>query len=166
MCSNQIRFSALTAAWFVLSMLGMTRFATAAAATDACELLSQQQVASALGAEVDAGKNIIGAGDCRWTARGRRPGDDVAILQINLTKAQSFEIGKTPITGWSKTPQTGIGDDAYTADSGKVVFMTSPTLSVKKGSVFFVIFAKVPKASLEQTKAVEKAVALKIVEKL
>ena len=34
--------------------------------------------------------------------------------------------------------------------------LISPTLSVKKGSVFLVIAAKVPKASLEQTKAIEK----------
>jgi hypothetical protein len=89
---------------------------------------------------------------------------DAAILRINFTKAQSFEIGKTPITGWNKTPQTGIGDEAYFADSGKVVFIVSPTLSVKKGATFLVIFARVPKATLEQTRAVEKAVALKVVE--
>jgi len=61
---------------------------------------------------------------------------------------------------------TGIGDEAYLAENGKVTFLASPTLSVKRGSVFFVIAAKVPKASLEQTKVLEKTVALKILETL
>jgi hypothetical protein len=39
-------------------------------------------------------------------------------------------------------------------------------LSVKKGCVFFVIVAKVPKAGIEQTKAVEKTVASAVLEKL
>lgn len=166
MCSYQTRINVLAAASLVLSLPEIAQTASAASPPDACGLLSQQQVATALGVEVDAGKNMIGAGDCRWTERGKRPGDEVAILQINLTKAQSFEIAKTPISGWNKTPQTGIGDDAYSADSGKVIFLISPTLSVKKGSISLVIAAKVPKASLEQTKAIEKTVALKVVEKL
>jgi hypothetical protein len=144
----------------------MTHIATAASPTDACALLPQLQVATALGVEVDAGKHIIGAGDCRWTERGKPAGADVALLQINLTKAQSFEIGKTPISGWNKSPVTGVGDGAYITDNGKVTFPISPSISVKKGPVFFVIIAKVPKASFEQTKAFEKTVALKILEKL
>ncbi|MGA2190512.1 MAG: hypothetical protein ABSH33_18480 [Steroidobacteraceae bacterium] len=166
MCSNQLRIKALAAACIALSMPGMTQIAGAASPTDACALLSQQQVATALGADVDAGKSIVGAGDCRWTGRAKRPGDEVAILQINLTKAQSFEIGKTPLPGWSKTPETGIGEDAYIVDSGKVSFPLSPTLSVKKGSAFFNIAAKVPKASSEQIKTVEKTVAVEILKKL
>jgi hypothetical protein len=166
MCSHQTRIRALTAACFVLSLPGMTQIATAAPPTDACALLSQPQVATALGVEVDAGKHIIGAGYCRWTERGKAAGADVALLQINLTKAQSFEIAKTPISGWNKTPETGIGDDAYIVENGKVTFLISPTLSVEKGSVFFAIAAKVPKASFEQTMAIEKTVALKVLEKL
>jgi len=157
---------ALAIACFVLSLPAMTQIATATPPTDACALLSQPQVATALGVEVDSGKHIIGAGDCRWTERGKGTGADVALLQVNLTKAQSFEIGKTPISGWNKTAVTGVGDDAYIAESGKVTFPISPTLSVKKGSVFLVIAAKVPKASFEQTKAVEKTVALKVLEGL
>lgn len=85
---------------------------------------------------------------------------------MNLTQARAFAIGKTPLPGWNKTPQTGIGDEAYYADNGKVNFLISPTLSVKKGTVFFVVAAKIPKASLEQIKAVEKAVATKVVGKV
>jgi len=144
----------------------MTPIAAAAAPTDACALLSQPRVATVLGVQVDAGRHFIGAGDCRWTERGKAAGADVAVLQVNLTRAQAFEIGKTPISGWTKAPETSIGDDAYFADSGKVTFLLSPTLSVKKGAVFFVIAAKVPKASSEQTKALEKAVALEVLKGL
>ena len=164
MCSIQTGIRALTAACVVLSLLGMTQIATAAPPTDACALLSQPQVAKALGVEVDAGKHMIGAGGCRWTEPGKA-GADVVLLQINLMKAQAFEIGKTPISGWNKMPETGIGDDAYTTENGKVIFPISPALAVKHGSVFFVIIAKIPKASFEQTKAIEKAVALKVLEK-
>ena len=163
---SQTRIRALTAGCLALSLPGMTQIATAGPPTDACALLSEPQVAMTLGVEVDAGKHIIGAGDCRWAERGKAPGADVVLLQINLTKAQAFEIGKTPISGWNKTPETGVGDDAYMTENGKVTFPISPALAVKHGSVFFVIIAKVPKASFEQTKAVEKAVALKILEKL
>jgi hypothetical protein len=166
MYSNQTRFKVLAAVCLVLSLPQTTQIAAAAAPADACSLLTQQQVASALGVQVDPGKSLIGPGDCRWIEPAKRPGDEVAILQINFAKAQSFETGKTPIPGWNKTPQTGIGDEAYSADSGKVTFLISPTLSVKKGSAFIVIAAKVPKASLEQTKAIEKAVALTVIEKL
>jgi hypothetical protein len=166
MRSKQTRIRALTAGCLVLGLPGMTQIATAAPPTDSCALLSQPQVAAALGVEVDAGKHIIGAGDCRWTERGKAAGADVALLQVNLTKAQAFEIGKTPISGWNKAPVTGIGDDAYVTENGKVTFPISPSIAVKKGSVFFVIAAKIPNATYEQTKAIEKAVALKILEKL
>jgi hypothetical protein len=165
MCSNQIRIRALTAACLALALPGMTQIAAAAPPTDACALLPQPQIATVLGVEVDAGKHIIGAGDCRWTARGK-PGADVALLQINLTEAHAFQIGKTPLTGWNKTPEPDIGDDAYIVENGKVNFLISPSLSVKKGTAFFVIAAKIPKASLEQTKTIEKTVAVEVLKKL
>ena len=61
---------------------------------------------------------------------------------------------------------TEIGDDAYIVEKGKVTFPVDPTLSVKRGAAFFTISALIPKASMEQTKALERTVALKIVEKL
>jgi hypothetical protein len=166
MCSNRPQVRALAAASFVLSLESMIQIATAAPPTDACALLSQSQVAAALGVEVDAGEHVLGTLACRWTERGKSPGSDVARLQIALATARSFEIGKTPIPQWSKTPVTGIGDDAYIVEKGKVTFPVDPTLSVKRGSAFFTISALIPKGSMEQTKALERTVALKIVEKL
>jgi hypothetical protein len=157
-------YAALATIFF--SVLNTAQTASAAAPTNACALLSQTQIAVALGVEVDAGKNIIGENDCRWSQKGAVPGSDSALLQVNLTKARSFEVGKTPLPTWNKTPISGLGDEAYSADSGKVTFPISPSLSLKKGSVFVVIIVKVPKATLEQTKDVEKKVAGAILEKL
>jgi hypothetical protein len=163
MCKNNGAPAALLTI-IVLSLL-MIQLASAAAPTNACALLSQAQVATALGVEVDAGKNIIGMDDCRWSERGKSTGADIALLQVNLTKPQSFEVGKTPISGWTKPAVPGVGDDAYFADNGKVGFPVAPSLSVKKGSVFIVIIVKVPKATLEKTKDVEKKVAGAILDK-
>jgi hypothetical protein len=139
----------------------MSQTAVAAAPTDACALLSQQEIATVLGVNVDPGEHKISAGDCRWTERGKSVADG-AVLQVNLTEAQAFKIGKIPLPVWIKTRETGLADDAYFVDSGKVNFPVSPSLSVNRGPVFFVITAKIPKASLEQTKAVEKTLALKV----
>ena len=57
--------------------------------------------------------------------------------------------------------KSGVGDDAYSVAGSGVV-----TLSVKKGAAFIIIFVQVPNASPEQTKALERKVALKLVEKL
>jgi hypothetical protein len=161
---NEFRTKAFTLLSLLL-ILTVT-IASASPPTDACTLLSEAQVATALGAQVDPGKHLVGPGDCRWTERGKPAGADVALLQVNLTKPQAFEIGKTPIPKWNKPSVAGIGDDAYFADNGMVTFPVSPSLSVKKGSVFVVIIAKVPKASIDETKAVEKKVASAILEKL
>jgi hypothetical protein len=166
MWSNIVRLTAL-ATISVLGLLNTIQLAWAAAPTNACALLSQAQIAAALGFEMDAGKNIIGADDCRWIQKGAAAGSDGVLLQVNLTKAQSFETGKTPLPNWNKTPIAGLGDDAYSADrGGKITFPMSPSLSVKKGAVAVVIIARVPKATLEQTKDVEKKVASAILEKL
>jgi hypothetical protein len=166
MCPNRVKMTALPTTT-VLILLNTIQVASAAAPTNACALLTQAQIATALGVEVDAGKNIIGVDDCRWIQKGATAGSDGALLQVNLTKAQSFEIGKTMVPNWNKTPVTGLGDEAYSADrGGKITFPISPSLSVKKGPVFVVIIAKVPKASLDQTKDVEKKVASAVLEKL
>ena len=146
-----------TQALFLAAVAGLLcQVSVAADAPDACSLLSTQDAAAALGAEVNAGANI-GPGACRWNGLGNRS----ATLRINFSTARSFEIGKTQLTGYTKTPESGIGDDAYSVVGGGVV-----TLSVKKGTAFIIIFVQIPNASPEEAKAVEKKVALKLLEKL
>jgi hypothetical protein len=144
----------------LICLTSIPPFAFAVEPPDACSLLSTQEVATTLGVEVDAGTKIA-PGTCRWNGRAKQPGDDVATLRINFTTARSFEIGRTPISGYTKVPESGIGDDAYSVVGGGVV-----TLSVKKGSAVIIIFVNIPKTSPEQTKAVERKVALKLAEKL
>ncbi len=166
MCLNKISRTAL-ATITVLFLLTAIPLAWAAAPTNACALLSVGQVGTILGVQVDAGKNLIGPNECRWIQKGAAPGSVAALLQVNLSKAQAFEMGKTAIPNWTKTPITGLGDDAYSADhGGKMTFPISPSLSVKEGAVFLVISAKVPKATLEQTKEVEKRIAGAILDTL
>ncbi len=156
MCADKIRAKFFASFLWLFCLSSLTTIAFADEPPDACSLLSTQDVATDLGVEVDAGVNI-GPGACRWNGRGGRP----ATLRINFTKSRSFDIGKTPLAGYTKTPESGVGDDAYSAVGGGVV-----TLSVKKGSAFFIVFVQIPNNSLEQTAAVERKVALKLVEKL
>jgi hypothetical protein len=144
----------------LLVLLSAPQLVFALEQRNACSLLSPQDVATVLGVEVDAG-TMIAPGSCRWNGRTNRPGDAVAILRISFTTERSFETGKTPISGYTKTPEAGIGDDAYRAVGGGVV-----TISVKKGSAVAIIYVAIPKSTLEQTKAVERKVALKLVAKL
>ncbi len=146
--------------WFVF-LPSVLQITFAVEPPDACSLLSTQEIATALGVEVDAGTTIA-PGACRWNGRAKWPGDDVAILRINFTTARSFEIGRTPLSGYTKTPESGIGDDAYSVDRGG----HDPTLSIKKGSAVIIIFLDIPKASLEQIKDAERKVALKLAGKL
>jgi hypothetical protein len=115
--------------------------------------------------DVFESKASQGAISCRWTQLGKL-GPSVSILQINLSTARAFALGKTPISDWNKTLQAGIGDDAYVADNGKVTFPMSPTLGVKEGDAFFTVAAKVLNASSAQVQAIEKAVATEILKNL
>ncbi len=80
----------------------------------------------------------------------------------SISQSRGLSISeKHPYRVIRKTPESGVGDDAYSVAGGGVV-----TLSVKKGAAFIIIFVQVPNASPEQTKALERKVALKLVEKL
>jgi hypothetical protein len=160
MYANKTRAKLFASVVCLFCLTSIPQFAFAVEPPDACSLLSTQEVATTLGVEVDAGTRIA-PGACRWNGRPKRPGDGVATLRINFTTARSFEIGRTPLPGYTKAPESGIGDDAYSVVGGGVV-----TLSVKKGSAVIIIFVDIPKTPLEQAKAVERKVALKLVEKL
>jgi len=156
MHTNKTRALYLATVVGLFCLASPPRIAFADEPPDACSLLSTQDVAAALGVEINAGTNI-GPGACLWNGRGNRP----ATLRINFTKSRSFDIGKTPLPGYTKTPESSVGDDAYSVVGGGVV-----TLSVKKGSAFVIIFVQVPNASPEQTTDLERKVALKLVGKL
>jgi len=76
-----------------------------------------------------------------------------------LTPAERFENAKTPVQGITKTPVSGVGDDAYYIESG---FNTS--LYVRKGTSVFqmIVFG----FSKEQVKTTEKTLAQEAASKL
>jgi hypothetical protein len=54
-------------------------------------------------------------------------------LSVSLMTVKSFEIGKTPMTGITKTPVSGLGDDGYFVEAHGM----AAGLSVKKGDTCF-----------------------------
>ena len=86
----------------------------AATPTDACSLLTAPQVSSALGAAVGQGQQVMpnNATICTWTEQGRAPGS-ARNVTVSLITVKSFDNGKMPATGVTKTPVSGIGNEAY-----------------------------------------------------
>jgi hypothetical protein len=128
---------------------------------DACSLLTQARVGAALGVSVGAGQHLTPSSQltCVWSQptdpnhSGKR-----AVLEIigpvgRMTPADRFTTAKTPVSGITKTPVTGVGDEA--------IYLTTPGvgtgLDVKKGSS--VILVRVYGFPLDQIKTIEKALA-------
>ena len=136
-------------------------FARASPPDDACSLLTQARVSSVLGVSVGAGLPISPTNPrtCGWSQpndanhTGKRVLLDVFGPIGKLTPADRFLNGKTPVKGITKTPVSGIGDDAY--------FIMTPGLgtglNVKKGNSAFQI--RVYGFSQDQIEAMEKALA-------
>ena len=135
----------------------------AAAERDPCSMLTSAQIGAVLGTQVGEGKHLASP-VCEWTdsSPGSRKKVDVTLLT-----ERGFEAAKTPVGGpITKTPASGIGDDAVFGTTGKV----ATTLAVKKGGVMFVV--RVQGLPIDQPQAIndvqakEKALALQIVSKL
>jgi hypothetical protein len=116
--------------------------ALAQSSSDACSLLTQAQVSSAVGAQVGAGAYVMPTfkATCTWTAPGK-------IVTLMTESTSAYQSGKTPISPVMQiVPAPGIGDDAY-----YVVENTIVMLFTKKGTVAFKtsIYSKLPIATLE-----------------
>jgi hypothetical protein len=144
----------------------------AGAAGDACALLTSPQVSTALGAAVGPGKPILPNHTtvCTWLEQGVPEGTERNV-SVSLMTPKSFEIGKTPMTGITKTPLSGLGDDAYFVEAHGM----AAGLSVKKGDTCFQVrtrsnptWFKTGKTRESEAKdqAVDRALALEILKKL
>ncbi len=135
----------------------LSQSASLFAAGDACSLLTQAQVSTALGIPVGAGTPISGPQSCQWFGKGKfatltitQPrGGKSAVDIFNSAKASS----SPAIT---KQPVSGVGDDAF------FVYFAGSTraglgLSVKKGSSAFEI--RVYGFNVEDAKPVAKTLA-------
>ncbi len=127
---------------------------------DACALVTPAEVSAALGITVLPGKTpppVNGHPITTICAFSNVPnasiGDKKAV--ISLITTQSFDIGKTPVQGITKTPVSGIGDEAY--------FVVTPGfdsgLNVREGRHAMQIRVNGGKLTIAQEEDIEKAIA-------
>lgn len=160
---NPRRSDALRSAVAALVLLGRSSLGGAAAPTtpDACLLLSAAQVSTVLGVAVTEGEHIVpnSLTSCGWMGPGGASiGSKKMVLSV--MSARSFETGKTPVKGVTKTVVEGIGDEAY--------YIAMPpfgtALSVRKGGVFFQLrIAGFPSG---QVRTLERALALRLLDRV
>ena len=137
-----------------------------APASDPCSLLTPEQVSAVLGAQVGPGKRLVST-VCDWRAPNRPTGKKEKAVTITLLDANGFAATKMQmnIRGITKTPVSGIGDEAVYGTSG-----LASTLSVKKGSFYFVVqvdgFPFNKAEGTDETEAKEKTLATQILSKL
>ncbi|HTK95401.1 MAG TPA: hypothetical protein VL382_07155 [Terriglobales bacterium] len=141
----------------VLLFLTFTAGAAMAATDDACSLVTQAQVSSAVGTSVSAGEYVTPTfkKTCTWHAKG-------IIVTLNLQDASAFDKGKQMAAyGAKMTEFGGLGDGAYYMTMGP----QQVALMVKKGNTAFkvAVYSKLP---IEKLEAMEKTVAQQVVGKL
>jgi hypothetical protein len=143
----------------VIVLLGlMAGRSSAAPPIDPCTLLTSAQVSSALGVTVGASDRMVPT-LCQWAETGKSP---VAAkkLTVTLQDPRAFANAKMPVgRGITKTPVSGVGDDAVSGTSP-----AGTTLTVKKGDTVFVIH--VWGFPIDETKTMEKTFALQVLSKL
>jgi hypothetical protein len=158
----------------IAGLLSLFNFhvAKAGAPGDACALLTAAQISTALGASVGPGKPILPSNTtlCTWLEQGVPEGTERNVA-VSLMTVKSFEIGKTPMTGMTKTPVSGLGDDAYFVEAHSM----TAGLNVKKGDTCFQVRSrsnpkwfktgKTPESE-QKDQAVDRALALEILKKL
>ena len=105
-----------------------------AAEPDACSLLASAQVSAVLGVSVAAGQHLPlkNPKACGWSAEGSSTPSAKRVV-LSVESARTWAAKKTPVQGITKTPATGIGDDA--------IYITTPPfgtgLNVKRGDLAF-----------------------------
>ena len=152
----------------VITTVLLTLCAGSSWATDACSLLTQAQVSAVLGVQVGPGEHIVpnNTAMCGWSTPGHHgPSDKKVVLSLytqmgTRTPVDRFNTAKTPIQGVTKTPVSGIGDEAfYSTASG-----LGTALVVRKGNTPFHV--SVNGLPVEQVKEKEKTLAGEILSKL
>jgi hypothetical protein len=136
--------------------------------TDACALLTGEQVSAVLGVKVGAGQRVAptNALICGWTQPSdtNHTGKRVALTiygQLgSRTPAERFATAKTPAPKIQKTPVAGVGDDAFYATTPGI----GTGLIFKKGDSAFDL--RVYGFPVEEIKAKEKTLAAAILGKM
>jgi hypothetical protein len=138
----------------------LTQPSYAAAADDACAILTSAQVGAAVGVAVADGTYVTPTfkQTCTWTVGDAASG--IRAITLNLQSVDRFAGGKRGVNTIAMTPVAGIGDDAYYLGSG-----STEGLFVKKGQHAFkiAVYTTVP---LEKKRAMEKTLAQQVLAKL
>ena len=131
--------------------------AMAAPATDACALLTPEQVSDVVGAKVGAGTYTAPGftKTCTWVTKG-------IIVTLMLEGTDAFQKQKTsPMPGMEVTPASGVGDDAF-----YVTISPNVSLFAKKGSSAFKATVYSSTFPVDKKKGMEKALAQQALSKL
>ena len=127
---------------FTVALIGgilVSYTARSFAAGEACTLLTQIQVSTALEVPVDAGTPIGRPSACQWTGKGRFATLTITQPLAGKSAIDRFNAGKaSTLPGIITEPVSGVGDEAY------YVYFSNTTraglgLVVKKGSSAFEI---------------------------
>jgi hypothetical protein len=130
----------------------------------ACSLISASRVSEVLGSPVEQQASQTST-ICGWAREhDNNPNGKRVLLTVYetlgaLSPSDRFTAGKTPSTGVTKTPLSGVGDDAYYVDTTGFGI----GLTVKKANFVFQI--RVYGFSPSQIKVLEKTLALDVVGK-
>jgi hypothetical protein len=130
--------------------------AFAAPPTEACTVLTAAQVSSALGSSVGEGTYIMPTfkKTCTWNI----PTGGAVTLQ--LQSLDQFNAGKGALASRERASTSGVGDEAYYLGLG-----TTTGLVVKKDEGAFKISVYSSNLTLDQRKAIEKALAQQVLAK-
>jgi hypothetical protein len=157
-------FGAVLAVVFLAAAVAMPAPASAAPATDACAMITQDQMTKIFGVQVGAGTYTAPGftKTCTWsTAQG--PAPRIHTITLMLQTSDSFEAAKQMQQAgkFQVESVSGLGDDAYYSSVGDRI----TSLIVKKGGVAFKI-AMYGDFPLDKKKTMSKAMALQVLSKL
>ena len=142
--------------------------ASAGPPDDACSLLTQTQVSAVLGVQVGEGRRVAPT-LCEWAIPGESPSTRQKKVTVSILTPggeRRFAAAKMPVgRGVTKTPASGIGDDAVFG-----IYPPVSGLTVKKGDFFFAInvygFPLDQPKAIDEVQAKEKTLALQILSRL
>jgi hypothetical protein len=150
---NRMHASNFIACGAGLAALGLCAAATAA--PEPCKLLTPQQVSAAVGMHLAAG-SAIGSTGCDWAG----PAGSKVRVTLALWPGSGWAKMKAPLPHITKTPLSGVGDDAFYAVMGPFT-----SLSVEKGDTAFILKVYgIPDS--QQQLAIEKTLAASVITQL
>jgi hypothetical protein len=160
-----MRTIAMTGATMIVTLLLVSASsAIAAPPSDACSMLTNDQVSAALGGSVGAGKALAN-GVCQWAQAGK-PGAVLLKLDVTLLTPEHFARLKS-VTMGTVTKVDGLGDEAFYSYSTFTQNHTTLTvLYVRKGSAAVSIRVSGGTKPAEEYQVKEKAIAGLLVVKM